>query len=227
MPDHATICKFRTAFGPQIKGLFRRVGRVAIELGLVALNRVMLDGTHVRANNSRYATRRRASLQEKLDALDAQVERLLAEADAQDRADAELFGDDAHGSPTKLPRPLRDLKPGRSGCGGRWRTWRRWSGSGATAGSRGARRCRPATPTPACCRPSRAAYAPGYTTVLATDAQSGFVLDAQVIAGNDEPSTVLPAVANLEENFGRKPDELIADSGFNSGPNLRGWRSGT
>ena len=81
VPDHATICKFRTAFGPQIKDLFRRVGRVAIDLGLVTLNRVMLDGTHVRANNSRYATRRRASLQEKLDALDAQVERLLAEAD--------------------------------------------------------------------------------------------------------------------------------------------------
>ena len=68
VPDHATICKFRTAFGPQIKGLFRQVGRVAIEMGLVALNRVMLDGTHVRANNDRYATNRRASLQEKLDA---------------------------------------------------------------------------------------------------------------------------------------------------------------
>jgi hypothetical protein len=65
-------------------------------------------------------------------------------------------------------------------------------------------------------------YAPGYTAVLATDAASGFVLDAQVIAGNDEPSAVLPAVANVEANFGRKPDELITDSGFNSGPNLRG-----
>jgi len=65
-------------------------------------------------------------------------------------------------------------------------------------------------------------YAPGYTTVLATDAKSGFVLDAQVIAGNDEPSTVLPAIEHVEENFGRKPDELVADSGFNSGPNLRG-----
>ena len=29
VPDHATLCKFRTQFGPQIKGLFRQIGRVA------------------------------------------------------------------------------------------------------------------------------------------------------------------------------------------------------
>ena len=28
-PDHATVCKFRTQFGDQLKGLFRKVGWVA------------------------------------------------------------------------------------------------------------------------------------------------------------------------------------------------------
>ena len=224
VPDHATICKFRTAFGPQIKGLFRQVGRVAIELGLVALNRVMLDGTHVRASNSRYATRRRASLQEKLDALDAQVERLLAEAD---RADAELFGGgggggDDEGSPAKLPRPLRDLKARQDRLRRAMANLEEMERERRDRGqSRG-----PAVPTSdpdARVLPAKqGGYAPGYTTVLATDAKSGFVLDAQVIAGNDEPSTVLPAIEHVEENFGRKPDELVTDSGFNSGPNLRG-----
>jgi transposase len=226
VPDHATICKFRTAFGPQIKGLFRQVGRVAIELGLVALNRVMLDGTHVQANNSRYATNRRASLQEKLDALDAQVERLLAEADSQDRADAELFGGggggDDDGSPSKLPRGLRDLRARQERLRRAMRNLGKMEQERRDRGqSRG-----PAVPVSdpdARVLPAKqGGYAPGYTAVLATDARSGFVLDAQVIAGNDEPSTVLPAVANLERDFGRKPDELITDSGFNSGPNLQG-----
>jgi transposase len=154
VPDHATICKFRTAFGPEIKSLFRQVGRVGIELGLVALNRVMLDGTHVQANNSRYATRRRASLREKLDALDAQVERLLAEADLQTRPTPNCSARRARRRSCR--GRCATSKPARIGSSGPWRTWRRWSGSGATAGSRGARRCRPATPTPACCRPSRA-----------------------------------------------------------------------
>jgi transposase len=59
-PDHATICKFRTQFGPRLKALFRKVGRVGIELGMVTLNQVTLDGTDIRANNSRYNTCRRA-----------------------------------------------------------------------------------------------------------------------------------------------------------------------
>jgi transposase len=224
VPDHATICKFRTAFGPEIKSLFRQVGRVGIELGLVALNRVMLDGTHVQANNSRYATRRRASLQEKLDALDAQVERLLAEADQQDRADAELFGED--GSPAKLPRPLRDLKARQDRLKRAMANLEKMERERRDRGqSRG-----PAVPTSdpdARVLPAKqGGYAPGYTAVLATDARSGFVLDAQVIAGNDEPSAVLPAIEHVEENFGRRPNELIADSGFNSGPACRTVVSG-
>jgi len=243
IPDHATICKFRTQFAREIKGLFRQVGRVAIDMGLVTLNQVMLDGTHVMANNSRYATNRRASLQQKLDGLDRQVEQLLAEADAADKADAQLFGE---ASPTKLPTPLRDLKArqerlrkamknlkelekqrGQSGNG--------QSGNPASdtaaaprqdPGKPGSSRPGPAIPTtdpdsrvlPA----KQGGYAPGYTTVLATDSEHGFIVDTQVLAGNDEASTVLPAVKNIEENFGRKPGEITADTGFNTGPNLAG-----
>jgi hypothetical protein len=65
-------------------------------------------------------------------------------------------------------------------------------------------------------------YAPAYTTVLAVDADSGMIVDSQVIGGNDEASTVLPAVDHIQENFGKKPAELAADSGFNSGANLAG-----
>ena len=44
-PDHATVCKFRTQFGDQLKGLFRKVGWVAIGMGMVTLNQVTLDAT--------------------------------------------------------------------------------------------------------------------------------------------------------------------------------------
>jgi hypothetical protein len=65
-------------------------------------------------------------------------------------------------------------------------------------------------------------FAPAYTAVLAVDADSGMILDSQVLGGNDEASTVLAAVENIEESFGKKPDALAADSGFGSGPNLEG-----
>jgi transposase len=218
VPDHATICKFRTQFGGQVKELFRQVGRVAMEMGLVALNQVMLDGTDFKANNSRYATNRRASLQQKLDALDRQVEQLMVEADAADKADAQLYGE---ASPTKLPKPLRDLKSRQE------RLKKAMANLEQLEKERGTRKDMPKGPAIPTTDPEsrvlpakQGGYAPGYTGVLATDGKHGFIVDAQVLAGNDEASTVLPAVENIARNFGRKPGELIADSGFNTGQNL-------
>jgi hypothetical protein len=65
-------------------------------------------------------------------------------------------------------------------------------------------------------------YAPNYTAVLAVDGDSGMILDTQVSPNGNETGTVLPAVANIAENFGKKPVQAVADSGFNNGANLAG-----
>ena len=95
--------------------MFRQIGRVAIGLGMdfgelsraVNLNQVALDGTVKRASNSRYAVSRKVKLEQKLAALDQQVQGLMDEALATDQKENELFGES---SPTQLPRGLRDLK---------------------------------------------------------------------------------------------------------------------
>ncbi len=223
VPDHATICKFRTQFGPQIKSLFRQVGRVGIELGLITLNQVMLDGSDPRANNSRYATNRRASLQQKLDALDKQVEQLMAEADQQDKADDALFGE---ASPAKLPRPRRDLKARQERLREAMANLTELEKDRSPRKDTAKGPAIPTTDPDARVLPTKqGGYAPGYTAVLATDSAHGLIVDTQVITGNDETSTVLPAIERIEESFGRKPDEVIADSGFNTGPNLAGLKA--
>ena len=45
-------------------------------------------------------------------------------------------------------------------------------------------------------------------------------MDSQVLGDNNEPATVLPAVQNVQESFGQKPQQVLADSNFNSGGNL-------
>lgn len=221
VPDHATLCKFRTQFGPQIKGLFRQVGRVAMELGLISLNQVMLDGTDARANNSRYATNRRASLEQKLEALDRQVEQLLAETQQQDDAEDELYGEQ---SPATLPQPLRNLKTRQDRLRQALENLKKLEEDRRSERKDPAKAKAPAIPTTdpdARVLPAKqGGYAPAYTAVLATDEQHGFVVDAQVIVGNDEASTVLPAIERIEESFGRKPKGITTDSGFNTGPNL-------
>ena len=104
--DFTTFAKFRTRFGKQLKDVFRQLGRIAMTLGLVRLGEVAFDGTRVKANNSRYNTRTAATLAEKLAALDAQFDQMLAEWDA---AEKQRTRDEQHDSPTQLPPPLAKL----------------------------------------------------------------------------------------------------------------------
>jgi transposase len=219
-PDHATFCKFRTQFGPQIKSLFRKIGRLGIEMGLVTLNQITLDGTDTRANNSRYNTNRRASLEQKLAKIDEQVEQAMAQLGQQDQHEDQLYG--AEASPAKLPRGLKDLKVRQEKL--KQAMDRLAQLEEARAGRKDLSPKGPAVPLAdpdSRVLPTKTGgHAPIYTSVLAVDSDSGIIVDTQVLGGNDEASTVLPAVANIEKNLGKKPRQIAADSGFNTGPNL-------
>ena len=219
--DHATFCKFRTQFELQLKSLFGKIGRIGIELGLITLNQVTLDGTDTRANNSRHNTARRPSLERKIAALDAQIEAAMKQAAEQDRADQALFG---QSSPAKLPRELKDLQQRQEKLKRAMAKLEQMERD--RAGRKDLCAKGPAVPlgdTDSRVLPSKAGgHAPSYTGVLAVDSDSGLIVDSQVIASNDEASTVLDAVANIERDLGRTPAQMAADSGFNTGRNLAG-----
>jgi transposase len=218
--DHATVAKFRVKFAAAIKGLFKQVCRVAIGMGVANLNQVALDGTVKRSNNSRYQTSRRASLERKLAALDEQVEQMMGQWQEQDARDRELFGESA---PTKLPRELKEL--GRRQARLREAMKKVRGLEAKQAGRKDVSAKGPAAPTTdpdsGVSKNKAGGFAPNYLVVLATEGQNGFIVDAQVPPGNDEPSSVMPAMKRVEENFGQKPAELLADSNFNTGPNLQ------
>lgn len=221
-PDHSTICGFRTQFARELKEAFKRVGRVGVEMGLVTLNQMNLDGTDTRGNNSRFNTARRASLEQKLKVLDEQVERLMAQAAEQDRVEDDLFGQES--SPTKLPRELGDLKCRQAKLKEAMErlSERERERAGRKDVSKKGVAVPLADPDARVLPNKTGGFAPNYTSVLATDSDSGMIMDTQVLPGNDEASTVLPAVDNVEQNFGTRPRQLNADTNFNSGPNLQG-----
>jgi len=219
-PDHATICKFRTQFGPQLKRLFRDIGRVGIAMGMIHLNQIMLDGTDIRANNSRHNAKRQASIEQKLAMLDQQIEQAMSQAQQQDQAEDQLYG--LPTSPAKLPRELKNLKARQE------KLKQAMAKIQAIEQERSDRSLRPshgpvaplADPDSRVLPNKSGGYAPNYTAVLAVDSASGMILDTQVLGSSDEVRTVLPAVANIQEAFEKKPTQLVADSGFNNGANL-------
>lgn len=95
-PDHATLCRFRQRHERAPVGPFLDILRPCAEAGLVRAGLLALDGAKLRANASRERIRTLAQLE-------AEVERMLAEAEQTDAEEQRRGGqrDDP------LPRALR------------------------------------------------------------------------------------------------------------------------
>jgi transposase len=86
-PDHDTIATFRRRFLKEIEGLFVRVLELAREMGLLKLGTVALDGTKIHANASRHSALSYEHATKIEAQLKAEVDELLARAEAADQAD--------------------------------------------------------------------------------------------------------------------------------------------
>ena len=84
-PDHDSLCTFRKRFLKEIEALFVQVLCIAREMKLLKLGTIALDGTKIHANASRHSALSYGHA-EKIEAqLKAEVEQLLARADAADQ----------------------------------------------------------------------------------------------------------------------------------------------
>lgn len=241
--DHSTICEFRTAFGKELKETFGEVGRIAMAMGLMRLNLVGLDGTRERANSSRHGTATAKTLEERLAALDEQIEAAFAEAEVADQRDVDLFGQT---TPNKLPRELSDLKrrqerlkkalekvrgkdAKRQGKGGATPTATAKQDADADeepeaeAGKPDkpkAAKVPVADPDAAVMPNKDGGQAPNYTPVVAVDAERGYIADADVDNRPTEGQATVATVERIEEAFGRKVEQVVGDGAYADGQQL-------
>jgi transposase len=104
-PDHDTIAEFRRRHLKALAGFFVEVLRLCRKAGLVKLGHVALDGTKMAANASKHKAMSYARMEKSAAELRAEVERLLAEAQATDAAEDALYGKGRRGE--ELPPDLR------------------------------------------------------------------------------------------------------------------------
>jgi hypothetical protein len=90
---------------PEISRLFIQVPEICKESGLVKLGHVALDGTKVKANASKHKAMSYARMKKREPELAAEVDRLLAEAQAVDEQEDKNYGKGKRGD--ELPKELR------------------------------------------------------------------------------------------------------------------------
>jgi len=105
-PDHDTIAEFRKRHLVALSHIFLQVLELCREAGLVKLGHVALDGTKVKANASKHKAMSYDHMQQKADGLQAEIARLLAEAEAADKAEDVRYGKGKRGD--ELPEELRN-----------------------------------------------------------------------------------------------------------------------
>jgi transposase len=103
-PDHDTIAEFRKYHLVALSRIFLQVLKLCQKAGLVKLGHVALDGTKVKANASKHKAMSYGHMQKKTEELEAEIEKLLAEAEAVDKAEDARYGKGKRGD--ELPEEL-------------------------------------------------------------------------------------------------------------------------
>ena len=218
-PDHSKICEFRTQFKQEIKDLFRQINWVAINLGLMRLNQISLDGTQVRANSSPHGTASAKTLEQKLEKLDEQISKITEEWEANDQKD--LLGTPIA---APLPKELADMNR-RQECL-RKALAHANEVDAKRKGKDGEKKKKAAKvpvadPDSSILPNKEGGFAPNFTTTCTTDGENGMITDADVLEqGHSEPESVIATVEQIEEDYDKKPEIILADSGFATGENL-------
>ena len=83
-PDDRSIARFRRRHREALAGLFLQALPLCQQAGMVRLGKVALDGTKLRANASRHKAMSYKRMVEREKQLEAEIDRMLAEAERQD-----------------------------------------------------------------------------------------------------------------------------------------------
>lgn len=206
--DHTTLSEFRRQHGPELKDLFVQVCQVARALGLLRLEQLGFDGTRVRASNRRSGTRTPEELRKERDELAARFDEFTQQTDAADAREEELF---ESRSTHELPDDLRDQQSRLNKLNAVLQDLERAQEEGRAVPKRV-----PVTDLDARVMPNKdGGHAPNYTPLATVDIESGLIVAADVLNVVNEDGRLIPAVEEVQRQFGLTPPPAVLTDGLN------------
>jgi len=199
--NYHTLADFRIQHREALDQLFIEVLGVLSHEGLITLERVMHDGTKVKACASSKSFHRKATLEDHLRLAREQVEQMgdpesevLSQrvAKAQQRALRE--------KQERLEEALKELE--------------QIEASRSKASKKEKARASRTDPEARVMLQANGAYGPAYNLQISTDAQSKIIVGVGVTQASADAAELEPAVERIEANLGQKPEQMVVDAGF-------------
>lgn len=209
--NYHLLSDFRSQNAAAWDELLTQIVGSLLAAGLVTMQRVAQDGMKVRGHAGKASFRRRATLEECLKDARQQVETLKrladespAEATKQQQAARERAANERAERIEKALRECEALQQQRE--------------ASAKKSGRKAKEARASTTDPEArtMQFPDGGYRPGYNTQFATDTASGIIVGVDVTNAGTDNEQMAPMLEQLEQRYGRPPDEILVDGGFAS-----------
>jgi transposase len=204
--NYHTLSDFRVDHQAALDELFTQVLGLLSAEGLITLERVMQDGTKVRACAGVDGFRREGRVRKHLQAAreqvaamgDPQTDTSARQRSAQERAQRERV--------VRLEQALDELEKIRQAK----------SGPEAKAQVRASE----TDPESRIMKQSDGGYAPSYNVQVSTDAAHGIVVGVGVSQSASDYGELVGGVERVEKNLGEQPGQVVVDGGFTSRENI-------
>jgi transposase len=199
--NYHTLADFRICHKEALDQLFIEVLGVLSHEGLVTLERVMHDGTKVKACASDKSFRRKATLQDHL---------RLARERVEQMGDPELEELSERAAKARQ-RALREKQQRLEGA---LKALEQMEASRSKASEKEKARASSTDPEARVMLQAKGAYGPAYNVQISTDAQSKIIVGMGVTQSPTDAAELEPAVDRVEANLGQRPKQTVVDAGF-------------
>jgi hypothetical protein len=204
--NHHTLSDFLTENGEAVRKFMADMLAMLEHAGQVDLERVMHDGTKVRASAGSGSFRRERTIRERLkraQELVTQLEQEDGESEDVRREAAQRRA--AREQAERLERALEELKKAQA----------------EDAAKRPeAVRVSITDPDARVMRHGDWAIAPSYNVQISTDAKETYIVGVDVSQSSSDFEELMPAVQTIEEQMGRAPAQMVVDGGYISEENI-------
>jgi transposase len=246
-PDFHTISEFRKRHLQHLADLFVQVLKLCMRAGLAPMKHVAIDGTKLLANASKHSAMSYSRMVEKEKELEAEIEKLLAKGlDADDQEDAE-YGPDRRGD--ELPDELStrekrlakireakeslELEAKERAAAQEAERAQKAAEREASGKPPSGRKCKPikvepdgkaqrnfTDPESRIMKDAKKAFIQGYNGQAAVDADHQIIVACDLTNQAADTPHLSDMIDKVEENTGKKPEELSADAGYFSSDNI-------
>ena len=198
MVNAHTLSYFRVKHDKALQGLFVEVLGLLSADGLITLERVMQDGTKIRANAAADSFRRQERVEQALKQAKEQVAALQAQSEEEtSRRSAKARQRAARQRQERLERALKEFAQLEKEDKDKER-----------------RRVSTSDPEARVMKQPDGGFAPSYNVQIDTDAKNCVVVAVGVVQAGNDFEQLEPGIDRVQQNQGETPKEVVTDGGF-------------